>query len=58
VVERNFKASLMMQSAKPFDHLMQSEEEDKNMATATFIGEPLVVFENKIQSSQMPDAID
>jgi hypothetical protein len=58
VVERNFKASLMMQSAKPFDHLMQSEEEaDKNMATATFIGEPLVVFENKIQVSQMP-AID
>ena len=48
----------MMQSAKPFDLLMQSEEEDKNMATATFIGEPLVVFENKIQSSQMPDAID
>jgi hypothetical protein len=44
----------MMQSAKPFDNHMQSEEADKNMATATFIGEPLVVFENKIPINEMP----
>ena len=47
----------MMQSAKPFDKFMQ-QEEDKNMATATFIGEPLVVFENKIKITEIMPTID
>ena len=44
VIERNFKASLMMQSAKNFEKI-----QEESMATGTFIGEPLVVFENKLQ---------
>jgi len=46
VVERNFKASLMMQSAP------KTKEATISKTSEAYVGEPLVIFENKIEKKQ------